>query len=179
MCCTKFSKVSYHTNVPFTLSGSVILFLFANTRIGSSLQLVQSAEKAIWYHMFTHDAMYLQKLLFTINEHHDCSWMPSTVGAFFSFSFWSCPFFLFQYALVSQSFKFPSQAPHFSLLLLCFLPPSSSSSLPSLSSFAFLFLLLLGFSTLEFRFWFSSMFSFTCNAQCFFHVKPLKDGSSP
>ncbi len=99
MCCTKFSKVSYHTHVPFTLSGSVNLFLFANTRIGSSLQLVQSAEKAIWYHMFTHDAMYLQKLLFTINEHHDCSWMPSTVGALFFLFFCLALFFFFNMPL--------------------------------------------------------------------------------
>jgi hypothetical protein len=46
-----------------------------------------------------------------------------------------------------------------------------------LSSFAFLLLLFVVFSTLEFRLF--SMFSLTCNAQCFFHVKPLKDGSFP
>ncbi len=140
MCCTKFSKVFYHINVPFTLSGSVNLFLFANTRIGSSVQLVQSAEKAIWYHMFTHDAMYLRKLLFTINEHHDCSWMPLTACAFF-FLFFVLPFFSFSicpcipiFQVPISSFSFPS-----------FVPLHSSSLLWLLSSFAFLLLLFVVF----------------------------------
>jgi hypothetical protein len=64
-------------------------------------------------------------------------------------------------------------------LFLCILPPSSCSSLPWLSSFAFLLLLFVVFSTLEFRFWLSNTFSLACNAQCFFHVKPLKENSFP